>query len=57
MAYARSLDKTFDGLKDMETSQNKKRTSSNVCLVVLEKNKTKVTLQGKIHSYSLDSRL
>ena len=24
MTYARSLDKTFDGVKDMETSQNKK---------------------------------
>ena len=38
MAYARSLDKNFDGVKDMETSQNKKQTSSNASLVVLEKN-------------------
>ena len=41
MAYARSLDKNYDGVKDMETSQNKKRTSSNACLVVVEKNKNK----------------
>lgn len=29
VAYSRSLDKTFDGVKDMETSQTKKRNSSN----------------------------
>ena len=41
MALSRSLDRTFDRVKDMETSQNKKQTSSNACLAVIEKNKNK----------------
>jgi hypothetical protein len=41
MAYSRSLEKSFDGLKDMETSQNKKRSSSNACLAIVEKSKNK----------------
>ena len=41
MTLSRSLDRTFDGVKDMETSQNKKRSSSNACLAVIEKNKNK----------------
>jgi len=41
MAYSRSLEKLFDGLKDMETSQNKKRSSSNACLAIVEKSKNK----------------
>ena len=41
MAHSRNLDKTFEGAKDMEISQNKKRTSSFASLTVVEKRKTK----------------
>ena len=41
MAHSRNLDRTFDGIKDMETSQNKKRTSSYASLTIVEKNKNK----------------
>ena len=41
MAHSRNLDKTFEGAKDMEISQNKKRTSSFASLTVVEKGKTK----------------
>ena len=41
MAHFRNLDKTFDDVKDMETSQNKKQTSNNASLTIVEKNKNK----------------
>lgn len=47
MAHSQSLEKTFDGVKDMETSHNKKRTSSNVCLSIVEKTKIRATHQKK----------
>ena len=50
MAYSRSLDKTFDGVKDMETSQNRKRTSSNASLAIVEKNKNKNNTSTKYPS-------
>lgn len=49
MAYSRSLDKSFDGVRDMETSQNKKRTSSTACLTVLETNKKKNASKKNTH--------
>ena len=41
MAYSRNLDNSFNGVQDMETSQTKKRNSSNACLTILEKTKSK----------------
>ena len=41
MAHFRNLDKTFDDVKNMETSQNKKQTSNNASLTIVEKNKNK----------------
>ena len=38
MAHFRNLAKTFDDVKDMETSQNKKQTSNNASLTIVEKN-------------------
>ena len=46
MAYPRSLEKSLDGVKDMEVTQTKKRTSSNASLTS-EKNKTKPNSSGK----------
>ena len=37
MAHSHSLDKTFDGMKDMEIIQNKKQTSSNAFLIKNQK--------------------
>ena len=37
MAYSRSLNKSFNGAKDMEMSQSKKQTSA--CLTIVEKEK------------------
>jgi hypothetical protein len=39
----RSLDNSFDGVKNMKTSQNKKRTSSTACLAIVKKNKNNVS--------------
>ena len=41
MSHSRNLDKSFEGAKDMEISQNKKRTSSIASLTIVEKNKNK----------------
>jgi hypothetical protein len=49
MAHSRSLDKSFDGVKDMETSQNKKRSSSLTCLTIVEKNKNKNASKKNAH--------
>ena len=49
MAYSRSVDKSFDGVKDMETSQNKKRNSTHACLTIVEKGKNKN--EGKRNSH------
>lgn len=49
MAHSRSLDKSFDGVRDMETSQTKKRTSSTACLTVVEKNKNKNASKKNTH--------
>lgn len=47
MAYSRNLDKNFEGVKDMETSQNKKRTSSYASLTIVENNKNKSNTSKK----------
>ena len=47
MAYARSLEKSLDGAKDMELTQSKKRTSSIASLLVVEKAKNKSNPQSK----------
>ena len=47
MAYSRSLDKSFDGAKDMEMSQSKKRTSA--CLTIVEKGKIKNVTKRNSH--------
>ena len=49
MAHSRSLDKSFDGVRDMETSQTKKRTSSTACLTIVEKNKNKTASKKNTH--------
>ena len=43
MTYTR----TFDGVKNMEVTQNKKRTSSNTSLAILDKTKNRTVAQGK----------
>ena len=45
MAYARSLEKSLDGAKDMEVTQTKKRSSSNACLTIVEKPKSRSSSQ------------
>ena len=47
MAYACSLEKSLDGVKDMEVTQSKKRTSSFASLTVVEKGKNKSNPQSK----------
>ena len=47
MAYARSLEKSLDGVKDMEVTQTKKRTSSNACLTIVDKTKNRTSSQNK----------
>ena len=47
MAYARSLEKSLDGVKDMEVTQTKKRTSSNACLTIVDKTKNRSSSQSK----------
>jgi hypothetical protein len=47
MAHSRSLDKSFDGVKDMEMSQSKKRTSA--CLTIVEKGKIKNVAKRNSH--------
>ena len=49
MAYSHSLDKSFDGVKDMETSQSKKRTSA--CLTIVEKGKNKNVAKRNSHMW------
>ena len=51
MAFSRSLEKSLDGVKDMEITQTKKWSSSNACLTIVEKTKSKSNTQGK--SYPL----
>ena len=41
MTYARSLEKSLDGVKDMEVTQTKKRSSSNACLTIVDKTKNR----------------
>ena len=47
MTYSRSLDKSFDGVRDMEITQTKKRTSSHACLIIVDKTKNIPNTQGK----------
>ena len=47
MAFSQSLEKSLDGIKDMEVTQTKKRSSSNACLTIVEKTKNKTNTQGK----------
>ena len=47
MAFSRSLEKSLDGVKDMDVTQTKKRSSSNACLTIVEKTKSKANTQGK----------
>ena len=47
MTYARSLEKSLDGVKDMEVTQKKKRTSSNACLTIVDKTKNRSSSQRK----------
>ena len=47
MTYTHSLDKIFDGVKDMKIIQNKTQTSSNAYLVLLDKTKNQTVAQGK----------
>ena len=47
LAYARSFKKSLDGVKDMEVTQSKKRTSSIASLTVVEKGKNKSNPQSK----------
>jgi hypothetical protein len=51
MAFSRSLEKSLDGVKNIEVTQTKKRSSSNACLTIVEKTKNKSNTQGK--SYPL----
>ena len=47
MAYARSLEKSLDGVKNMEVTQTKKRTLSTASLTIVDKTKNRSTTQGK----------
>ena len=47
MAYARSLEKSLDGVKDMDVTQTKKRTSSNASLTIIDKTKNWSSTQRK----------
>ena len=47
MAYSRSLEKSLDGVKDMEVSQNKKRLSSHASLTIVDKTKSRSSTQEK----------
>ena len=47
MAYSRSLEKSLDGVKDMEVTQTKKQTSTNACLTIVDKTKNRSSAQGK----------
>ena len=47
MAFSRSLEKSLDGVKDMDITQTKKRSSSNACLTIVEKTKSKANTQGR----------
>jgi hypothetical protein len=49
MAFSRSLEKSLDGVKDMEVTQTKKCSSSNACLTIIEKTKNKSNTQGKTY--------
>lgn len=57
MAYLRSLDKSFDGARDMEVLQSKKRTSSHACLIIVDKTKNKTTVQRKTFSLWLGFKI
>ena len=47
MAYSCSLEKSLDGVKDMEVTQTKKQTSTNACLTIVDKSKNRSFTQGK----------
>ena len=49
MAFSRNLEKSLDGVQDMEVTQTKKRSSSNACLTIVEKTKNKSHTQGKTY--------
>ena len=47
MAYSRSLEKSLDGVKDIEVSQNKKRLSSHASLTIVDKTRNRSSTQEK----------
>ena len=47
MAYSRSLDKSFDGVRDMKVIQTKNWTSIQICLTIVQKTKSKPNTQVK----------
>ena len=47
MTYARSLEKSLDGVQDMEVTQTKKRTSTSTCVAIIDKTKNRSTNQEK----------
>ncbi len=47
MAYSRSLEKSLDGVKDIEVSQNKKRLSSHASLTIVDKTRNRSSTKKK----------
>ena len=56
MAYARSLEKSLDGVKDMEVTQTKKKTLSTASLTIVDKTKIGLAHKEKLFLCGLDSK-